>query len=80
MKKLKTQSEWISVEDRLPPRDEMIIDCSDQALMFAESDKLYPQYYTGYYNFKTRCWGSNEKICDKITHWMPLPLPPKKVT
>ena len=56
-------SEWISVEDRLP--NEHI-----DVLTYAAR----PSYEVFYIN---RLIDKNEWLYDGITHWMPLPAPPK---
>jgi hypothetical protein len=70
-------SEWISVKDRLPEENENVIlydgkevFCGD--LFFGKLGKI--------------CWGIQacDGICyghynkDEVTHWMPLPKPPKE--
>lgn len=71
--------EWISVEDRLPP--EMTYELwrlhydHGGALVLFMND--LQQVDVGFlYN---GIWqdGDNECWCDDITHWMPLPEPPK---
>lgn len=61
---------WISVEDRLPPTRGYYLVCT----------------YTAYYRtqciskvfFDGKLWGSVRKRYTNITHWMPLPEPPKE--
>jgi len=66
--------QWISVKDRMPEKDEMI-------LLYIDGDQ-----YVGWLNsikdksFKTReydscCYG-NDPSFDKVTHWMELPEKP----
>lgn len=82
---------WISVEDELPPRNTFFnfcqfkkehiekfnlkdkeLDTSISCLVACNGDLLGFSYY----NYKERKWldGSGEGI----THWMPLPEPPRK--
>lgn len=61
--------EWISVKDRLPEKDIAVLACIDKG-----------QYRTpmiscvSYYGE----WITLKKT-EKVTHWMPLPEPPKEV-
>ena len=59
-----TQSEWISVEDRLP-------ESSGRYLVY---DAYYIAIGTTYYNAERRAWVVG--YADKITHWQLLPAPP----
>ena len=73
-----TVQEWISVDDRLPDS------CGFPCLLCGEN--LFGQIrvfegFTGYMERGKREWHSNQKDVDidvwTITHWMPLPHPPK---
>lgn len=58
---------WVSIEDRLPERDERILvyrPCSEH------SDTGPVSVQCG--------WICNKKI-PEVSHWMPLPEPPKEV-
>lgn len=60
--------QWISVEERLPDKgflDKEIIVC-----------KL--NRFGGQYVYVTRFWGTHSALWNNITHWMPLPEPPKE--
>ena len=60
-----SQSEWISVKDRLP-------ESSKRYLTFSS---FYMRIITAYYSVDRGMWLG---LCrtDGITHWQPLPLPP----
>ena len=58
-----TVQEWISVEDRLPEQGEKAI-CID-----ADGDMMIGKYTEWGWMFP--CY------FEELTHWMPLPLPPK---
>lgn len=63
--------EWIDVNERLPRHHKSV-------LMFdSDTDMM-----VGYYDSKIQLWQGeyNEYVYDKatkVTHWMPLPEPPK---
>ena len=60
-------SEWISVKDKFPKRHETILIFSDEA------DILIGSY-------QGKNWWSDYGEVDyvlRVTHWMPLPNPPK---
>ena len=68
-----TVQKWISVKDRLPKknREAVLI-----ALHWEQTD-------IGWYNKENRCWQSefiNSYDDGEVTHWMPLPKPPKGET
>ena len=60
------QSEWISVEERLPER-------TGKYLVFTYNRRLYIGDFIDHY-----CDGNPQFDDYKVTHWMPLPEPPKK--
>lgn len=68
--------EWISVNDKLP-------DGAQRVLVNTKSCGRVVAGLTGYYSgnkFIPRCWGCINDIdfyFDDVTHWMPLPEPPK---
>ena len=73
-----TVQEWISVDDRLPDS------CGFPCLLCGENSfgqiRVF-EGFTGYMERGKREWHSNQKDVDidvwTITHWMPLPEPPK---
>ena len=56
------QSEWIRVEDRLPEDGQFVLSFGCEVYVLEYRQKLW--------------WDCDEPI-NKITHWMPLPEPPK---
>ena len=58
------QSEWISVNDRLP-------ESSGRYLVY---DFFNATIVTVHYCKERRAWGSG--YTDEVTHWQPLPAPP----
>ena len=64
-------SKWISVEDRLPEKQ-------GYYLVYTEEDGVFSAEYNPK---RERCpWtDESEGYCDfPVTHWMPLPEPPKE--
>lgn len=65
-----TVQEWISVDDRLPDKNRKAVLI---ALRWEETD-------IGWYDKDDKCWQSefvNSYNDGEVTHWMPLPNPPK---
>lgn len=64
-------SEWISVEDRLPKEDKNVLVITSYG--FYKIAK-----WNSYNNGTTVIWETNDDYgASAITHWMPLPEPPK---
>lgn len=60
------QSEWISVDERLPQND-------DRVLVYIHSERSYTMLDTDrILDGKWVRWGED------VTHWMPLPQPPER--
>ena len=68
---------WISVEDEpYPPKKNKWDKKSEEVLIYG----LWmgrPTRLFGTYQYDTNEWGANGLISN-ITHWMPLPQPPRK--
>jgi len=66
-------NKWINVNDKLPKEGELV-------LVWKESD-IMPESYdpaTGAYSFfSDGVWGNEENDDWNVTHWMPVPEPPK---
>ena len=75
------RSEWISVEERLPePNEECLVSArvGDRVVIDLGEIVRYWNGHTNEYGFMwmiTNDWDEGEGC--KITHWMPLPEPPK---
>jgi hypothetical protein len=67
------QSEWISVEERLP-EDKQICLVYGTVFYVPEETESEEIFTTAFY----KEFGFVEQIHAHITHWMPLPEPPKK--
>lgn len=64
-----TVQEWISVDDRLPEK---------QADVVALSNKNGGYMFVGYRGYISGEWMENGALhVGDVTHWMPLPQPPK---
>ena len=60
-----TVQEWISVKDRLPDDDEIVIICTDENFIYA-GELIGDTWFL-----------DNDSWTATVTHWMPLPQPPK---
>ena len=88
-----TVQEWISVDDRLPEPEQYVILCTRETETYGkhhEKKKIYRNIYMGYFDgnewLTSYCHGCeyifrmNEKYPNEtieVTHWMPIPKPPK---
>lgn len=61
--------EWISVKDRLPDRKEDVYLCCIDSLAFPGTQYIRILKFYG-----DGTWGHG----GNVTHWMPLPEPPKE--
>lgn len=62
-------SRWISVEERLPEKGDVVLTVWRGEIEFAR----YTPHRLGWYNLTARYDSPNA-----VTHWMPLPEPPKE--
>jgi hypothetical protein len=72
MKVKPAELEWISVEDRLPE----LFECYDHSAQVIVTDGRHIRldcYYKGWGWYEKKMW----QMQDPVTHWMPLPNPPK---
>ena len=67
-----THPNWISVEDKLPPENGK----TQQSISVWATDGLTSGEFR--YNFDTKTWTDMWGDPFDITHWMPLPQPPRK--
>lgn len=70
--KMETTTKWIPVTERLPRYNEEVLVYRPKMAM-----KIYVSSYEGYYGEDDDEWHEGWGICGDITHWMPLPEPPK---
>ncbi len=66
-------SEWISVKDEIPTGEDHLLFCDSH-------DGNRAWMVVGYWNRLTRCWmvACRQQPGLPVTHWMPLPEPPKE--
>ena len=60
-----TVQEWVSVDDRLPDDDEVVIICTDKNFVYA-GELIGDTWFL-----------DNDSWTATVTHWMPMPEPPK---
>ena len=60
-----TKQEWISVKDRLPEYENQVLTYRGESGIIVE--RMFPG----------ATWDFDYDIIDAVTHWMPLPQPPK---
>ena len=65
--------EWISVEDCLPEKGQRVIGFGEEVGVFSSIIHLNVD---GVWKFSDS--NAIVSFCDFITHWMPLPEPPKQ--
>jgi len=68
MSALRKQPQWISVEERLPGAEFL-----DKEIIVYKMNR-----FGGQLVYVTRFWGTHSALWNDITHWMPLPEPPKE--
>jgi hypothetical protein len=62
--------DWISVEDRLPDKEIYVL-CHYQNEVIKPID-------VGFYSLLVKMWNVGYLKSGIVTHWMPLPEPPKQ--
>ena len=76
-----TVQEWISVDDRLPEKDGCYIvtacdeGCSCGDGIWYDTVVIEAEYYKGEWSWNEN--GTEYDITDLVTHWQPMPNPPK---
>lgn len=60
---------WISVKERLPDSNDMVLICDKFGVGLAWFER---------HRGKNLYWNSDTGIIKNVTHWMPLPEPPKE--
>jgi len=67
-------NEWISVEDKMPDVDEPVLIYYEGLYVGCASHWKAKSHF--YWNFNCDCYSGSGPQC--VTHWMPLPKPPKE--
>lgn len=73
--------EWISVKDRLPSKENELIVClvnRNAILCFVHDATISLSTNCVSFYYPTREW-IKDKYYSEVTHWMPLPKPPKEI-
>ena len=67
---------WISVNERLPKTDDLVL----VAIHDDSGDTLFDVTNVGFYLdvFPLGIWVVENERCSYVTHWMPLPEPPRE--
>lgn len=71
--KMETTTRWIPVTERLPEKSGSYLVCSDREAVY--ETRFYPKKH--FQNGYIREAGFTKRGKTIITHWMPLPEPPK---
>lgn len=76
-----TVQEWVSVKDRLPDKDGCYIvtacdeGCSCGEGIWYDTVVIEAEHYKGEWSWNEN--GTEYDITDLVTHWQPMPQPPK---
>ena len=65
----RVKQEWISVDERLPEHSQKVLVCDDRQNMVTA---MYVTFDNGGFD-----WCTSVRLVYEVTHWMPLPEPPK---
>lgn len=66
---------WINVKQKVPPAMETVILCVDGEVIVGWNETLDREEDVSYCTWET--WPESQLTGDGVTHWMPLPKPPK---
>jgi len=73
--------DWISVDDRLPEIGSHVLSCCkrlDGCWEITRTQFLYNEYISSHFwNYFSSGCGCCDADMKNVTHWMPLPEPPK---
>lgn len=72
------ESNWISVKDRLPDEDGEYLISMYHRFMIGGIYKKYTGRFVAKYYAEYKEWRIMNDVCTSVTHWMPLPEPPKE--
>lgn len=69
-------TEWISVKDRLPEDETKVLVCCKAVGTYKPINNIHMQ--TNHISSYNKRWDVSIPFGYEITHWMPLPEPPKE--
>jgi hypothetical protein len=69
---------WISVKDRLPDEDGEYLISMYHRFMIGGIYKKYTGRFVAKYYAEYKEWRIMNDVCTSVTHWMPMPKPPKE--
>ena len=77
-----TVQEWVSVKDRLPEQPHNRVDEQGRSWFTPDIDCIVydgENVFAAHYSFQNKCFWYADTLhtLNNITHWMPLPQPPK---
>ncbi len=70
--------EWISVKDRLPEENTRVLICTQWGDVWMASYYSECRIAQAYWDVETLRGGGIDFKATEVTHWMPLPEPPKR--
>jgi len=71
-----SSNKWISVDDRLPNEDDVVLICYDEK---PYGDSVGDSLVDTAHYLLHGTWQMKHKWSREVTHWMPLPEPPKPI-
>ena len=71
-------SEWISVEERLPEKGQECVIYVDWVDVWDKGSERFTYQEIGVFDGYDRFNHRAHTELDRVTHWMPLPAPPKE--
>ena len=73
MPTLTPPNEWVSVEERLPENGQIVLFHQKDGFIYCAEYFVGKELMSPGWFIDNDCWDAKE-----VTHWMPLPAPPKK--
>jgi len=73
LEKKEVEMQWISFEDRMPPPSTHVLATNGEFIIVAENVFVYVKWRLQ----SIICTCCDREYDEDLTHWMPLPNPPK---